>query len=417
MLKPKAAPTPGVARAIGVHEQNAPNRSTPNSLMISLGAYASLFPVALLNSIGTSLLGALLLLLAYIIKPRLNIFDLLLLVLCLMGAYAWLSAEGFGQSFIESQISSYMVFLCSLRFFHAGRQGIERLLLSLPIAFYVVLCLFYLGVQTHVGYVYEVGVLEAYMMVCVGASAQRRNTMLVLLTTYLLLMYLISTRDTPLAAALIVMVVWMLKMPRQLYKYMYLTPIFVTPFVGFILMRMDLSDSVLVEDGNIEIRLEMLKGASAQLGLDEILLGMGFGSPFRDTSYAYAFWHPLLNERFAVFKVSNHNSLFDVFLRFGIFGYVLFCVLFLKIFSLDRLSSRYGYVLLFIVLYSLSVNAYLDSTRLAHSCAAMIGGIYILLKPRYFGAGYNISRKQFLAAEPRDEPIGTHMLNRSDRNH
>lgn len=371
-------------------------------MLIGAGVLLSLFPLALVESLGATLMGGVLLLLAWMVRPRASLFDLALVVLLLMGAYAWLASDGFARGFIESQISSYLVFLCSLRFFHAGRDSIERLLLALPLWVYAALCLLYLAVQVKVGYVYEVGVLEAFMLVRIAASPHQRRPLLLLLVGYLLCMYGISTRSTPLVVALVVLLVALVQLPRGAWKCAYLLPIVITPFLGFLLMGLTLSDSVLDIDDNAEIRLEMLKGASSQIGIDEFLFGTGFATPFRDAHYAYAFWHPLLNEPFAVHQVSNHNSLFDVFLRFGIFGYAAFCVLFLKVASLDRVDSRYAYILLFVVMYSLSVNAYLDSTRLAHSCAAMIGGLYILLRPRRVAAGQATP----VGAGPPGRPLG-----------
>ncbi|HAB63246.1 MAG TPA: hypothetical protein DCE49_03320, partial [Pseudomonas sp.] len=92
--------------------------------------------------------------------------------------------------------------------------------------------------------------------------------------------------------------------------------------------------------------------------------------------------HPLLDTRFLAHQVSNHNSLFDVFFRFGIFVYALFAVVVLRVIWLDKTTNHYVYALLFVTLFSLSVNAYLDSTRLSHAFAAFIIGLMLLIPRR-----------------------------------
>lgn len=350
--------------------------------MKKLGYLVALYPIGFIDSVIALRISLLLLLLSVVINRRLSLVDWLLLGLLGITAYSWLTVGGYERSFISPQISSYYVFLFSLRFFYVCRDDLLNFITNLPLFHYLLLCVVYLVVQVKVGYTYEVGVLEAFMLIRLALQPRQRGLMLAMLLAYLALMFLISTRTTPLGIALLVAGCCLLKPPKPVLKAVVVGVILLTPVAGFFLMGLDLSASMADVDDNAEIRLEMLKGASSMIGVSEFLHGVGFGGPYRDVSFKYAFWHPLLDTRFLAHQVSNHNSLFDVFFRFGIFVYALFVVVFLRVIWLDKTTNHYVYALLFVTLFSLSVNAYLDSTRLSHAFAAFIIGLMLLIPRR-----------------------------------
>jgi len=350
--------------------------------MKKLGYLVALYPIGFIDSVIALRISLLLLLFSVVINRRLSLVDWLLLGLLGITAYSWLTVGGYERSFIAPQISSYYVFLFSLRFFYVSRDDLLNFITNLPLFHYLLLCVVYLVVQVKVGYTYEVGVLEAFMLIRLALQERQRGLMLAMLLAYLVLMFLISTRTTPLGIALLVAGCCLLKPPKPVLKAVVMGVILLTPVAGFFLMGLDLSSSMADVDDNAEIRLEMLKGASSMIGISEFLHGVGFGGPYRDVSFKYAFWHPLLDTRFLAHQVSNHNSLFDVFFRFGIFVYALFAVVFLRVIWLDKTTNHYVYALLFVTLFSLSVNAYLDSTRLSHAFAAFIIGLMLLIPRR-----------------------------------
>lgn len=348
-------------------------------MMKKLGYLLALYPIGFIDSMIALRISLVLLLLSIAINRRISVLDWLLLGLLGVTAFSWLMADTYQRSFIVAQVSSYYVFLFSLRFFYVCRDDLVKFIARLPLYQYLLLCVLYLAVQTRVGYTYEVGVLEAFMLIRLAVEPRQRGWMLAMLLGYLVLMFLISTRTTPVGIALLVAGCCLLKPPKPLLKGVAVTVILLTPVAGFMLMGLDLSESMKHVDDNAEIRLEMVKGASAMMGVGEFLHGVGFGGPYRDPAFDYAFWHPLLDASFLVHQVSNHNSLFDLFLRLGILVYALFAVLFLRVLWLGRATNHYTYALLFVVLFSLSVNAYLDSTRLSHAFAAFIVGLMLLI--------------------------------------
>src|SRR3546814_3994688 len=65
----------------------------------------------------------------------------------------------------------------------------------LPLFHYLLLCVVYLIVQAKVGYTYEVGVLEAFMLIRLALQPRQRGLMLAMLLAYLVLMFLISSEE------------------------------------------------------------------------------------------------------------------------------------------------------------------------------------------------------------------------------
>ncbi len=352
-------------------------------MLTRLGFFVLLFPVALLQSLPAALIGAGLWLYSFAVRPKLNLLDLALGLLLLALGLSWTSAPDYGRSFIDTHVASYLVFLFTLRFLYACRAELLRFVVDLPLYGYLALCAFYLVVQLKVGYEYEVGTLEAFLLMRLVLDPRVRQPLLALLVAYLLLMYAVSTRGTPLVIALIVLTVQWLRPPRLLLRTAYLAVLLGTPLLG-LLLSAELTDRLSVVDDNASIRFEMIKGASANLGLQQVLFGSGFGEPFRAPDYAYAFRHPLLNDPYWVHQVSNHNSLFDLFLRLGLPAYALFCLVFLGVWRLREGLPPAYYTLLFVVLFSLSINAYLDKTKLAPCIAVLVAGILFCV-PRSAG--------------------------------
>lgn len=348
-------------------------------MMKKLGYLIVLYPVALIDSVIAFLISLVLLLLSLTINRRISLVDWLLIGLLGITAFSLLTVDDYQRSFIVAQVSSYYVFLFSLRFFYVCRDDLLRFIAHLPLYQYLLLCIAYLAVQTKVGYIYEIGVLEAFILIRLAVEPRQRVSMLVMLLAYFLLMFVISTRTTPLVIALLVAGCCLVKPPRSLLKAVSLGIVCLTPLYGFALMGLDLSLNMADIDDNAEIRLEMVKGASSMIGVFEFLHGTGFGGAYRDVNFDYTFWHPLLNTKFLVHQVSNHNSLFDLFFRFGILVYALFAVVFLRALCLGRATSHYAYALLYVAIFSLSVNAYLDSTRVSIAYAAITAGLMFLI--------------------------------------
>lgn len=363
-----------------------------------LGYLIALYPIGFIDSVIALRISLVLLMLSLVINRRISPVDWLLIGLLGVTAYSWMTVDAYQRSFIVSQVSSYYVFLFSLRFFYVCRDDLLKFIANLPRYQYLLLCIAYLAVQTKVGYTYEVGVLEAFMLIRLAIEPRQRASILLMLLVYLLLMFVISTRTTPLGIVLLVAGCCLLKPPRPLLKAVGLSVLILTPFLGFILMGLDLTETMAHVDDNAEIRLEMVKGASSSMGIWEFLRGTGFGDPYRDVNFDYAFWHPLLNAKFLVHQVSNHNSLFDLFFRFGILFYVLFVVLFMRALWLGKTTSHYAYALLYVALFSLSVNAYLDSTRLSHAYAAFTAGLIFLIPRR------QLQRRRLTAFAPAPAP-------------
>lgn len=348
-----------------------------------VGYYILLFPVGLVDSLVAMLMGASLYVLSLSVNRRITPFDWVIAALGVTFLYAWFGSGESIREFVVPQLSGYIVFSLALRFLYVCRQDLLRFISEIPLTGYLALCGLYLLVQLKVGYTYEVGTLEAFLLIRLVLVERQRVLYSGLLLLYFFLMFLISTRTTPLFVALMVLVISFAPVPRRLLKYGYLAVIAITPFVGTLLMSVDLfSEELAAIDDNAEIRLEMIKGATVMMGWPEFLIGTGFGQPFRDMHYEYAFWHPLLNEHYWVHQVSNHNSLFDVFLRCGIFVYIAFSVCVLRVLSLPLKASRHYYALIFVGLYSLCVNAYLDSTRLTVAYAMLTAGIMFALRYR-----------------------------------
>ncbi|MFG3454841.1 O-antigen ligase family protein [Stutzerimonas stutzeri] len=346
--------------------------------MKAFGFWILLFPLALLGSLESTLISFVVYMISLLVSRNLTYIDWSLVAVALIFVLSYFAESLYGRSFIVSQISSYICILLVLRFCYVSRDELWLFINRLPSGIYILLCLVYLFIQLRVGYVYEVGVLEAFMLIKACSNDKARNQTLLLLLAYLLIMFLISTRSTPLIVAAIIAIVFFFRCPRSVLKLGYLAVLILSPIYGFIIFHLDVEVDVSGIDDNAAIRLEMIKGATSMIGIQEFLIGVGFGVPFRSITYDYAFGHPLLVVLDNVMQTSNHNSLFDLFLRFGVVVYIVFGIVFMRALKLGQVRNSSCYALLYVTLYLLSVNAYTDSTRLAPSCAVFLVGILLL---------------------------------------
>ncbi|WP_268799384.1 hypothetical protein [Pseudomonas huanghezhanensis] len=345
-------------------------------MLKQLGFYIALFPVALITSAETAVMAAFLFGISLLVKPKIIWMDLPLLLLLVLTVVSYMAVGSFGREYIPKQVGAYVVVIFALRFFYVCRQDLLEFLVSLSPLVYAILGLIYLAVQVKVGYTYEVGIFETYLLIRLTVSDKSRLRLVCMLIGYFMLMFVISTRATPFVVGALVALVYFMKVPKRILSTFYISVVILTPMYGFIMYYLDIEQHVSGTVENAAIRLEMIKGATSMIGVKEFFLGTGFGVPFRDVNYSYSFPHPLLNDIGEVMQVSNHNSIFDVFLRFGLFFYALFAVVFLRVLSVGQIEGTRAYALLFITLYNLSINAFLDSTRLCHVSALLIAGIY-----------------------------------------
>ncbi len=345
-----------------------------------------LFPVGLITPVGALGIALVLFALSLVVSRRLSYIDALLVLLAAITAVSWLTVDSYARTFIDTHVGAYFVFLMVLRFLYVCRDDLLIFIATLPLYHYALLGVVYLLVQVQVGYTYEVGALEVFALIRLMIVKHRRHLLFAMLMGHLLLMFAISTRSTPLAVALLVGGIYLLNPPRALMRMGYLAVLIVTPMMGYIMMTPGIPEALSGLDDNAAIRYEMLKGATSTMGLDELLMGSGFGTPFRDPHFDYLFSHPLLNEQYWVHQVSSHNSLFDIFFRFGLPIYIAFCLKFMGCLNLLQITNKHYYILIFIALYSLYVNAYLDSTRLSHIFSIFVAGIMFTLAPRTAGA-------------------------------
>jgi O-antigen ligase len=116
-----------------------------------------------------------------------------------------------------------------------------------------------------------------------------------------------------------------------------------------------------VADHNTYIRAEFLRSAFSMLD-DNFIFGLGFGTPYRDPSYDYLHWHPFLVWEEDVRTVTNHNSVFDAYFRFGlIFGTLFLMVILRYIFS--SYSERGAQIAAFLLAMGVSFNAFMENSN------------------------------------------------------
>lgn len=336
-------------------------------------------PVAVTSSASAFIVSVVLYAISLSNRLKPSWLDMLILAVSLLAGLSWLLATPLGQQLFVSQISSYFVLLLILRFIDSCKEDFFKFITSIPATAYILLCMAYIIIQEKVGYEYEIGSLEAFLLIRILILKKDRLLLSGVFLVYLLAMHLISTRSTPLVIA-ILFFISLLPAARGPLKLGYLATILATPALGIIFYGIDIFSELLNLDDNAEIRYEMIKGATYLIGIKELIIGTGFGQPFRDAEYDYFSPHPLLTTDVLTYLVSNHNSLFDVFLRTGLTGYIFFAIFFLKASSFlphKSVNARYS-IIAAVCLFSLFVNAYLDSTKLTLVLSVMLAGIMFL---------------------------------------
>lgn len=360
--------------------------------LIKAGMLSLLFPIALLDSVSAIILGIALFVISLLVDRKLNYLDGILVFLLGMYGLSWVQVDSYSRYFITSQMGAYFLFVLVFRFLYVCRVQLLSFIADFPLYGYALICLIYLAVQIKMGYGYELGILEAFILIRLIISDRYRNWLFAMLIVFLVLMAVISTRNTPIFVVLILASIRIFNPPSAAMRAGYLLVILATPLLGFILLNPAVLEFMSLLDDNASIRWEMLKGATSTIDIGGLIWGAGFGTPFRDVNYDYLFRHPLLVDPFLAYQVSNHNSLFDIFRRFGIILYLAFAIHFLGSMKIMKISNRYYYCLLFVTLYSLSSNAYLDNTPLAIVTAVFVAGILFSTTTGYYSSTRRIKR-------------------------
>jgi hypothetical protein len=305
--------------------------------------------------------------------PKLLRLDLVLIGLVFYLVVSWFTAESYGRSFIPSQISSYFVLLFAARFLLSYRNFVIETVISFPFFAIILASLFYIIAQYRVGYEYELGGFEALMLLKLILDRRSRIVVLPLLLIHLAIMFMISTRSTPAIAAFIILV-GIIPYGARTLRLGTIVIFVTTPFLGWILEADDTLREFFLLDDNAEIRSEMIKGANHLISNFNFATGIGFGRPFRSTEYDYDLDHPLLYSDYMIFQISNHNSLFDIFLRTGLVGYLVFLIYIFRVHIQLKTTTTNAFtgISLAIAAFSMVVNAYLDSTKLTLALAIFL---------------------------------------------
>lgn len=350
-----------------------------------LGIMLSLFPISLSNSFTALGISLILFAISLINRPRLSWPDIPLALVATLTALSWLSSGSTSADVIIAQSSSYFILALCLRFFVSCSQVFIDFAKGASIKFYALLCAIYILIQSNIGYHYEIGSLETFIFISIFVNPRQRVVLRTLLISYLLIMFLISSRSTPLLAAMIVLAA---SIPgiRSAIRPTCLAIVILAPATGIIFHGIDFFNEILDLDHNAAIRYEMIKGGTSLIGFKEFFIGTGFGHPYRDINYDYSISHPLLYSDYLIHQVSNHNSLFDLFLRSGIFTYILFSIFLLRVdvMVLCKNCSENYFSITALCIMSLMLNAYADSTKLTTHLTVMIAALIFTanLKPK-----------------------------------
>lgn len=351
-------------------------------LMIKIALYALLIPVSMIGSLYALFVGFILYGASWTGKKKLTIYDFSLAIVFLYILIAYnFSAEDIGKSEIISQSSSYIILLMMLRFFN---EHLDKFLTELNgLSWYLLdfLLIFYIAAQLlFVTYEYEIsGVEICYIIKCIFGGSKNR---LYILSIYFFTMAIISTRSTPLFFCIFSLLT-LYSAPWRALRLIGVVFLLLIPLLPYVYSGFEFITKILESDDNGNIRIEMIQGAGAQLNLLTFFSGIGFGTPFRDSLYAYEIGHPLLTEISSVYKISNHNSLYDLFLRLGvlIYYFFIFRILSIKLLLKNKVSNVLFFMYI-VIIYSLFFNAYLDSTKLTIYFALM------LVAPMYVAKNY-----------------------------
>jgi hypothetical protein len=181
-------------------------------------------------------------------------------------------------------------------------------------------------------------------------------------------------------------------------------PAVITVFAIFVIIfpvatALNISDNDLAQmadvDFNVYIRMDFVRGAYTSF-LDSPFLGIGFDNLYRPANFPYLATHPLLNDLESLALVSNHHSVFDTFLRFGLILAPLFLwPIFRQMYvpSYDR-NVQIG---IMVLAFGLSFNAYFEQQVQISSVCFMTA--FLLLK--------NASLRRAATAQGRYPRIGT----------
>lgn len=345
------------------------------------GIMLSLVPISLSNSYTALGICLTLFAISLINRPRLLWSDAPVALISILTAISWFFSDPIKAEFIIAQTSSYFILALCLRFFDSCSQVFIDFAKNASIKFYAFICIIYIAIQIKIGYEYEIGSLETFIFMSILLNPRRRVALRTLLISYFLIMFMISTRSTPLLAAMIAIAAFTPAI-KSAIRPICLGIVILAPATGLIFYGMDSFNAVLDLDDNAAIRYEMIKGGTSLIGFKEFIFGTGFGHPFRDIYYDYNIDHPLLYSEYLIYQVSNHNSLFDIFLRLGIFAYIAFAIFLLRA---DRMVLRKKggedyFAITALCVSSLMINAYADSTKLTLHLTVMVAALIFTAK-------------------------------------
>ena len=171
-------------------------------------------------------------------------------------------------------------------------------------------------------------------------------------------------------------------------KFFYMLIILVSLCIPYLILFFYSSD--LVEffhnyDGNISLRIEMINsGFSVFLSnISNIIFGVPFGETFRSPNFSSANQVPHLRESYLLLTVPNHNSMFDLFFRFGLFGAFFLFYITVKILSsrFKNLNDRANILCLF----EDSKGKYGEVYNVACGETLSINGLFMMIKKSISG--------------------------------
>ena len=139
-------------------------------------------------------------------------------------------------------------------------------------------------------------------------------------------------------------------------KNIFLTLIIAATMLMLVIGQMSIFDPLSTLESNFAIRVKMLEHAIEQMQWHDWISGIGFGTPYRSTDVlGTGYFSPS-----AVLYVSNHNSYFDLMMRFGIIV-VVFLTKFLPEISDDvTIKIKQSFIYSYLFVWG-TFNAALDS--------------------------------------------------------
>lgn len=149
-----------------------------------------------------------------------------------------------------------------------------------------------------------------------------------------------------------------------LYKFLIISILFSSIFI-LLFYSNSMLGFIYNFDGNIALRIEMIHSAYNLLSSDisQFFFGVPFGEFYRSPNYLSVVNVPHLSDPYLLSTVPNHNSIFDIFYRFGLFGFI-FIIFFLKkiLFSsyVSKSKKNNIFFLFFLFVFGISMNPYLE---------------------------------------------------------